>query len=59
MTKDEREYKKKVIEENQDRADECVRKLLYIVDDLKDVGAIRKAKSLETIIDKLERWQNT
>ena len=33
--------------------------LMRIADDLYEVGAIRKAKSLETIIMRLETWQNT
>ena len=33
-------------------------KLMEIVDKLYECGAVREAKSLETIIIKLEVWQN-
>lgn len=33
-------------------------RLLEITSSLYDAGAIREAKSLETIIAKLEEWQN-
>lgn len=34
-------------------------RLCQISSELRCIGAIRKAKSLETIIEKLEHWQNS
>lgn len=33
-------------------------RLMRIADELREIGAIRKANTLETIIEKLEIWQN-
>lgn len=50
---------KKAIEQAQDKANSPKEKLMQVADELYEIGAIRKAKSLETIIEKLEKWQNT
>lgn len=34
-------------------------RLMNVMYELEDAGAIRKANSLRTIIEKLERWQHT
>ena len=50
---------KEIIEQAQYDVNSPKEKLMRVVDDLYGAGAIRKAKSLETIISKLEYWQNT
>ena len=40
-------------------ADEVKMRLMRIRDELEDLGKIRKANSLNTIIGNLEHWQNT
>lgn len=39
-------------------ANSAKEKLIRAADELREIGAIREAKSLETIIMKLEQWQN-
>lgn len=48
---------KEAIEQAQYEANAPKGKLMSIIDDLYEAGAIRKAKSLETIVEKLEKWQ--
>lgn len=45
----------KKLKENADIAKD---RLIQIESDLKEIGAIREAKSLSTIIGRLEYWQN-
>lgn len=47
------------IAELQTEANSPKERLMRIADELREIGAIRKANSLETIIEKLEIWQNT
>ena len=51
--------KMEAIEQAQYDANSPKENLMRIVDELYEVGAIRKAKSLETIVEKLEIWQHT
>lgn len=55
MTQEARE----AIEKAQGKANTAKERLMEIVSELEDCGAFRKAKSLETIIIRLETWQNT
>lgn len=55
MTQEERA----AIEKAQGRANIAKERLMEIVGELESIGAFRKARSLETIIIRLETWQNT
>lgn len=46
------------IEQLKSEASVAKERLMQIADKLYNEGAIREAKSLETIIGKLEEWQN-
>ena len=50
--------KEQLIRECQGEANTAKGRLISIVRKLEEGGAIRQAKSLETIIGKLETWQN-
>lgn len=50
--------KEQLIRECQDEANTAKERLMNIVYKLEEGGAIRQAKSLETIIEKLETWQH-
>lgn len=50
--------KQEAIEQATYEANKAKEKLMHIMDELEDIGAMRKAKSLGTIIEKLEDWQN-
>ena len=50
--------KHEAIREAQDEANVAKERLMRIADSLYEAGAIRQAKSLETIIEKLEIWQH-
>ena len=50
--------KKEQIEEIKDGAETAKMRLVWIEDQLREIGAIREANSLATIITKLEMWQN-
>lgn len=55
---EEKENKERIINECECAANVAKERLIEILDKLYEVGAIRKAKSLDTIIGKLEMWQN-
>lgn len=50
--------KREQIEELKEEANVAKDRLIRIMYELEDIGAIREARSLETIIEKLEIWQN-
>lgn len=50
--------KHEIVMEAQSEANMAKERLMRIADKLYEAGAIRQAKSLETIIKKLEIWQN-
>ena len=50
--------KLEVIRKAQDEANTAKNRLIDITYELLEVGAVRQAKSLETIIGKLEAWQH-
>ena len=50
---------KSIKERLTDRATVAKDRLIEIMDELENEGFHRKAQSLGTIIEKLERWQNT
>lgn len=50
---------KSIKERLTDRATVAKDRLIEIMDELEGEGFHRKAQSLGTIIEKLERWQNT
>lgn len=50
--------KRKEIESLKSSANEAKSRLIRIMYNLRDIGANRDANSLETIIYKLESWQN-
>ena len=50
--------KRDQIEELKEEANVAKDRLIKIMYELEDIGAIREARSLETIIEKLEIWQN-
>lgn len=50
--------KREQIEELKEEANVAKDRLIKIMYELEDIGAIREARSLETIIEKLEIWQN-
>ena len=52
------EDKQKTIRRAQSEANAAKDRLIQICNDLYEVGAVRKAKSLEIIICRLESWQN-
>ena len=54
-----RKKNREAIENLQYEANSPKEALMRIADELYEVGATRKAKSLETIVMKLEVWQNT
>lgn len=56
MTKEEKNQK---IEQLTSEANYAKDRLSRIEDELREIGAIRKADSLSTLIWKLERWQHT
>lgn len=51
--------KREAIEQAQHDVNCAKERLMKVMDELEDAGAIRKAKSLGTIIEKLEIWQHT
>lgn len=51
--------KREAIEQAQYDVNNPKEELIRVMYELEDAGAIRKAKSLGTIIEKLETWQNT
>ena len=50
--------KQEAIEQATYEANSAKAQLIHIMDELEEAGAISKAKSLGTIIEKLENWQN-
>jgi hypothetical protein len=50
--------KNEEIEKLKSEAETAKFKLIQILHDLESIGAVKEAKSLETIIIKLEVWQN-
>ncbi len=52
------ERKRAEIERIKGDANEAKNRLMSLVYELRDIGAIREANSLDTIISKLETWQN-
>lgn len=50
--------KERLIRECQNEANVAKERLIDILHKLEEGGAIRQAKSLETIIEKLDIWQN-
>lgn len=50
--------KHEIVMDAQSEANIAKERLMRIADSLYEAGAIRQAKSLETIIEKLEIWQN-
>ena len=50
---------REIIENLQYEANKPKEALMKIADELFEAGAVRKAKSLETIVKNLEIWQNT
>lgn len=53
------EEKKKKIRDIQMRANEAKDRLHEMVIDLEEMGQVRRAKSLMTIIYRIEAWQHT
>jgi len=54
----EKNEKRQEIEKLTGEANTAKNRLMKIRDELEELGAIRKAKSLGVIIGKLEHWQN-
>lgn len=50
--------KQETIRKAHSEAESAKSRLISIMYELEEVGAIRQAKSLGTIIEKLETWQN-
>lgn len=50
--------KREQTEELKEEANVAKDRLIKIMYEIEDIGAIREARSLETIIEKLEIWQN-
>lgn len=55
MTKNEKQAQIQVLKKE---ANAAKSKLLRIMDELRDIGALREANGIETVIAKLEAWQN-
>ena len=53
-----KEKRDEAIRTAQNEAEKAKMRLLQIMGELEEAGAIRQAKSLETIIARLEAWQN-
>ena len=47
-----------VLKETECDVENAKQKLISVMHKLEEVNAIREARSLETIIEKLEKWQN-
>lgn len=58
MTEQERVKRDLAIEQGQRDANTPKERLMEIANKLEEEGAIRQARSLETIIARLEEWQN-
>lgn len=53
-----KEKKRQAIKKAQDDANAAKERLISIMYELEEAGAIRQARSLEKIIARLEVWQN-